>query len=119
MYFTHWIKLHVQENSLPRLSETHAQWMFVLLAQVEDHISADSMSLLRSLVRACLTLLKVIIKEQADTVVTAPGPDMKSPDGVVLISQTSCWMVISAIVEIWGQRDLWMDAEDMLRSIGP
>src|ERR1700733_7803407 len=55
MYFAHWFNLYLQQpdpTSLPL--EAHARWIFALLSKVEDHISADDMSLLRNLARACL-----------------------------------------------------------------
>lgn len=106
MYFTHWINLHLnqEEPPFPRLADLHAQWIFILLTRVEDHIAADDMSLLRSLVRACLELVKVMLKEGAG-----------GEEGV--IQKESCWIIISTVIGVWGQHDLWMDAETMLKSV--
>ncbi|KAJ7590883.1 survival motor neuron interacting protein 1-domain-containing protein [Mycena floridula] len=112
MYFTHWINQHLN-NGHPRISEVHAQWMFVLLTQVENHISADSMNLLRNLARACIALLKVILREEASG---NEQPTFELDRGIRLTS-ASCWIIISTVVGIWGQRDLWADARDMLLSI--
>jgi len=104
MYFTHWLNLHLQnEYSHPCLTQTHARWMFVLLAQIEDFISADDMSLLRNLVRACTSLLNRRLQK--------PEVDGDSMDA------TSCWLVTYAVVGVWSQRDLWMDIEEMLKTI--
>lgn len=105
MYFTHWMKVHVQTPKCPSslFTDTHMRWIFALLLRVEDSISADDMSLLRNLARAALTLLKELIQQQ----------DAGTPRSVSL-SETSCWLVFSAVVGVWSQWDLWMDAEAML-----
>ncbi|KAG7449008.1 uncharacterized protein BT62DRAFT_929006 [Guyanagaster necrorhizus] len=111
MYFTHWINLHLDDERsppFPRLAEVHAQWIFFLLTRVEDYISADDMSSLRSLARACLALLKVLLYEEKEARPKDSG-----------IGKNSCWIIISTVAGIWGQQDLWMDAEGMLNSIGP
>lgn len=107
MYFTHWIQLHLKapelDNHLP--TESHARWIFALLSRIDEHISADDMSLLRNLARACLGLLKVIKRRQ------------KSVDGErnsAGMGETSCWLIVTTVADIWKQRDLWMDAETML-----
>lgn len=113
MYFTHWINLRLEQPH-PRVSnitETHARWVFSLLSRVEDYVSADDMSLLRSLARACIGLLK----ERLQYRLTG---DQTSVDEE-LISESSCWMVITAVIGLWAQRDLWMDVESMLSEITP
>ncbi|KAK0206329.1 hypothetical protein DFS33DRAFT_1381442 [Desarmillaria ectypa] len=110
MYFTHWINLHLDDERsppFPRLAEVHAQWIFFLLTRVDDYISADDTSLLRSLARACLALLKVLLYEEKQAEPKGSG-----------IGKNSCWIIISTVAGIWGQQDLWIDAEEMLNSIG-
>lgn len=123
MYFVYWINVHLgeSENSTFRITETHARWIFVLLSRVEDHISADDMSLLRNLARASLALLKGLLAKRAthtqtpDTCETAREEDTGGDE--VYISERSCWIIVTAVTGIWGQRDLWMDAEDMLAGL--
>ncbi|KAK0468132.1 uncharacterized protein EV420DRAFT_1626088 [Desarmillaria tabescens] len=113
MYFTHWMNLHLDDKRsppFPRLVEVHAQWIFFLLTRVNDYISADDMSSLRSLARACLALLKVLLCEEKEA-----EPEGGGNTG---IGKNSCWVIISTVAGIWGQQDLWMDAEEMLNSIG-
>ncbi|KAJ7498725.1 hypothetical protein FB451DRAFT_1202843 [Mycena latifolia] len=105
MYFTHWTNLHLQPEKLCRVTQTHARWIFVLLSRVDDYISADDMHLLRNLARAYLALL-------GDLTRTKTRPVQVSTDD---INPASCWLIISTVVGIWGQRDLWIDAEDMIR----
>ncbi|KAH7914431.1 survival motor neuron interacting protein 1-domain-containing protein [Hygrophoropsis aurantiaca] len=121
MYFTHWINLHLQQPTVSSLfiTDSHARWMFALLAKIEDQLSADDMSLLRNLARACSGLLTLLARkdssptEQQKTVIT--GTDQKTHSAEYSpIKASSCWLIFTAIVSGWGQRDLWMDAESML-----
>ncbi|TEB35775.1 hypothetical protein FA13DRAFT_1788379 [Coprinellus micaceus] len=110
MYFTHWINNHLQkvdQNVFPPRN-SHARWMFALLSRIEDYVSADDMNLLRNLVRACLALLKHIIEREL-----APSTSRISlvPDAM---SKQSCWIIISTVVHVWKQKDLWVDAESIL-----
>lgn len=103
MYFTHWLNLHVKSDPpFPCLTQAHARWIFVLLAKVEEFVSADDMNIMRNLVRAVLSLLKNRIRD----------PLTEESD---LMSDTSCWLIVSVVVGVMAQRDLWMDAEEMLK----
>jgi hypothetical protein len=117
MYFTHWINLylHGDDPIAFRINETHARWIFVLLSRVEDQISADDTSLLRGMARACLELLKGIIKKKPVLSEEVDSHTLECSGGE--ITERSCWMIVSIIVGIWGQRDLWMEAEAMLRAL--
>jgi len=110
MYFAHWINLHLDQPSPSPsyLTETHARWIFVLLSRVEDYVTADDMSLLRSVARSCLSLLKRSLQKGDLTQSNLPEPQM---------GERSCWMIISVIASIWGQQDLWDEAKDMLAEL--
>jgi hypothetical protein len=112
MYFTHWINLHLKEPERPtmRITDTHGRWIFVLLSRVEDNVTADDMSLLRNLARACLALLNRHLRRRL-------GVEGTTIEEAVSMSKNTCWMVLTAIVGIWGQRDLWMEAESMLSGL--
>ncbi|KAF8917825.1 survival motor neuron interacting protein 1-domain-containing protein [Mucidula mucida] len=103
MYFTHWINLHLNHKNppFPRLADVHAQWIFFLLTRIDDYISADDTSLLRNLVRACLSLVKVMLRDETAV-----------EEGSIALE--SCWIIVTTIIGVWGQQDLWMDAESML-----
>lgn len=121
MYFTHWINVHL-EHPTPSsgIIESHARWIFVLLSRVEDQISADDMSLLRNLARACLSLLRVLIQERSTPPVSEESVKLGLEENSGgFISERSCWIILATIVGVWAQRDLWMDAEDMLKTLGP
>ncbi|KAI0082424.1 hypothetical protein K474DRAFT_1655190 [Panus rudis PR-1116 ss-1] len=108
MYFTHWINLHLDRTQphAHQITDTHARWMFALLSRVDDYLSADEMALLRNLARACMSLLKERLQRPPDDA----GDDTS-------ISESSCWMIITAVVGIWGQKDLWMDVESILSEL--
>lgn len=113
MYFSHWINVHLGQPEVPlsQITETHARWMFVLLSRIEDFISADDTSLLRNLARACLGLLKKSKRDTANTNgKTAIGDKIEKHT----MSARSCWIIITVVASVWGQRDLWIDAESML-----
>ncbi|KAF9453048.1 hypothetical protein P691DRAFT_793511 [Macrolepiota fuliginosa MF-IS2] len=116
MYFTHWINLHLREPDSPtyRPTNTHARWIFSLLLRIDDYISADDVNLLRNLARACLAFLKITFVGRMKG--TPSGPSAGAPS-VQVMDAKACWIIVSAIVGIWGQRDLWMDAEDLLAGI--
>jgi hypothetical protein len=120
MYFAHWINVHLEQPDLQssRITETHACWIFVLLSRVEDHISADDMSLLRNLARASLALLKVLLRKRnlenkAEEILEVSRQAEGKRDDANM-SERSCWIIITAIAGIWGQRDLWMDVDSAL-----
>ena len=112
MYFAHWFNLYLQQpDPASRPLEAHARWIFSLLAKVEDHVSADDMSLLRNLARACLGLLKELIKTRTSNDADSPGDEQE------IMSERACWIIVCIIVGVWAQRDLWVDAEDMLKTL--
>lgn len=110
MYFTHWINNHVQraDHTVFPPKNAHARWIFALLSRIDPIIGADEMNLLRNLARACLALLKLSIEREL-----APSTSKAAeiPDSM---SKESCWMILSLVVHVWKQKDLWMDAESML-----
>lgn len=115
MYFAHWINLYLEQASPQAcaITETHARWMFALLSRVDDFLSADEMSTLRSLARGCMGLIKDILQKRAQRT----APDVETDVGDPGIAETSCWLVVAAVAGLWGQRDLWQDAESMLADI--
>lgn len=117
-------------------TDAHMRWIFALLTRIDLLCSADEMNSLRNLARTCLALIAIVRRRKAGT----PSPsarsthdelaDTKEPDSSgtgtcepplnyegdsETLSECSMWMVFCAVTCIWGQRDLWNDAEDMLR----
>ncbi|KAI0356468.1 hypothetical protein OH77DRAFT_1495299 [Trametes cingulata] len=115
MYFTHWINLRLEQPSLPLsdITQSHARWMFTLLSRVDDWISGDETSLLRNLARACISLMVERRRRRAK----GKEPEVGEVSEDTMMDDASCWMIISAITGVWGQRDLWMDAEELLSKI--
>ena len=114
MYFAHWLNLFVDSPGTSPLIPTacHARWIFSLLARVDDYVSADDMSHLRDLARACIALIRIRLSPEAPLI----RERLATGD---MMSNTSCWIIITTIAQVWAQRDLWMDAEEMLKSVAP
>jgi len=108
MYFVYWFNLYLDgpQGQIHQPTECHARWIFSLMARVDDRISGDDIALLRSLVRVCIAILKALRKLP------------ENRDGKDTMRERSCWIIISTVVDIWEQRDLWMDAEEMLKDLG-
>ena len=115
MYFGHWINHRLEEGSLPYtdITQTHARWIFSLLSRVDDWISGDEISQLRTLARGCMGLLAE--RRRRRSAATARAAEAGEIDEASLcINERACWMIITVITGLWGQTDLWMDAESML-----
>lgn len=112
MYFGHWINVRIEEGHLPHtdITDTHGRWMFTLLSKVDDWVSGDETSMLRTLARGCMEL---IVERRKHPVAK------KSPSESPGIDEVSCWMVITAIIGVWGQIDLWTDMEGVLSKVEP
>lgn len=94
--------------------------MFCLLCRVDEHITGDEMSNLRTLARACLSVIKDMNKVQLND--KTSGDLAPSESGLNSwvgdpadnpIDEQACWIVFATIADFWGQKDLWMDAESM------
>jgi hypothetical protein len=143
MYFTHWFNLYLEslDDDTDNKSDTcaytptdvHMRWVFALLSRIDVFCSADEISCLRSLARACLALISLVRRrktrdklpsdhlEEADNSTetktsrtemnVAPHPLEEDSSR---LSECSMWVVFCAVTSIWGQRDLWNDAEESL-----
>ncbi|KAI0751527.1 hypothetical protein C8Q80DRAFT_1157788 [Daedaleopsis nitida] len=116
MYFGHWINVRLEEGSLPHtdLKQSHARWIFTLLSRVDDWLSGDETSLLRTLARGCMGL---IVEQRRRRLAGREVAGGETVEGSTDIDERSCWMIITAIAGLWGQSDLWMDAESMLSQV--
>ncbi|KAI9001354.1 hypothetical protein BD414DRAFT_505092 [Trametes punicea] len=117
MYFTHWINLRLEQRSLPLtdITQSHARWMFILLSRVDDWISSDETSLLRNLARACISIL--VERRRRCAAPAKEAQAAETAEEANMINDTACWMIISAVTGMWGQKDLWMDAEALLSKV--
>lgn len=116
MYFTHWINEHLSKPDLSfDPTESHARWIFALVTRIDDHISADDMNLLRNLARAVIALLKSCKQEE----LVGASEVILDQVGSERMSVRSCWIILTIVIDVWKQHDLWLDAEHAVRSVKP
>ena len=127
MYFTYWISKHLDTLESPEglsssssslsythFTQTHARWMFALLSRVDGQLTGDEISHLRSLARACLALIKELTRNELLLDTSLPkGLKWIGDPSDAPIDGRACWIIITAIADFWGQKDLWMDAEKL------
>jgi hypothetical protein len=114
-YSIQWIETDPDQA---KLTETHARWMFSLLTRIGDFVSSDDVNLSRNFVRARTSLLAVLLQKR----ISSGGPEEYdrlcfTETRATSISEQSCLMIISIVVVVWAQRDLWDDVETKLRGI--
>ncbi|KAG8782173.1 hypothetical protein FRC15_007405 [Serendipita sp. 397] len=99
-----------------RPKEVHQQWMFTLLGVLEDSLVSHDISSLRTLARACLRLVCVARRlkmgEWVEWVLQEENTEVGS---TMSMKMGGFWMVIAAVVGIWGQHDLWDEARVQMR----
>ncbi|PVG03474.1 hypothetical protein CPB86DRAFT_793403 [Serendipita vermifera] len=108
----------------------HQRWMFHLLGLLDEHLDGNDMSTIRMVARACIRFIKAAvdrnlpampIDEDPSADPTEPRPNESGPKSNQRPEAPSpfkrlggYWMVIAAVVGIWGQRDLWDEAREQL-----
>ena len=106
--FRKWMQ-HAQfayaHGSPAAIHPVHAQWLFSLLACLDQRLDSDDISTLRVLARACI---KCIVRTREQVAPTSTN------DADFLECESGAWMIIAIIAGIWGQRDLWIEAHDRL-----
>lgn len=120
-------------------TDVHMRWVFALLTRVDLFCSADETGSLRGLARTCLALISAVRRakigsnpppsapcerEDGETTETGAGTteaetnanvnSSSSPRDPKTLSECSMWFVFCAVTNIWGQRDLWDEAEQAL-----
>lgn len=107
------------------LSPHHSKWLFTLLA-FYDNVLATSrdISALRSIARSCVQLISR--SHQHEGLLAAPRAQTKEAsvdaeeEGEVDAwadcesGRSGCWMIVAAVTFVWGQMDLWDDANRIL-----
>lgn len=101
------------------ITQNHARWIFSLLTRLDDRLLGDELNELRNLARAIIRYLKDI-KEgsggHTDEIgAVSVGTNWVGDVGDAPMDQAACWMIVTAVANFWGQKDLWMDAEVALR----
>lgn len=137
MFIAHWIRNSIEGNtphsqtlSRPFHFPKHQQqWAFALLAQLDTSLRSEEISHLREVARACIAAIRedlaldglVIVEADSGVVLVGavgsnsdpanPGSDNHDPRYSHLVG---AWMVVGAIASVWGQHDMWQDAEEAL-----
>lgn len=88
-----------QEPSLVALNDFLSQWCFSLLAKLDARLISDEISILRTLARSCIAAISLRRTERG---VGANDADQEA----------GAWMIITIIAGVWGQSDMWTDAEE-------
>lgn len=81
----------------------HTRWLFALLAHLDRRLSSEDIVGLRALGRACIAALGNIRSLRAQS--------MDTSDFYVMQQESGAWMLLTILAGVWGQRDLWDDAQ--------
>jgi hypothetical protein len=118
MYFTYWINIQVEKSQTLDIPDSYARWIFALLSRVDDFVSADDMSLLRNVARACISVLKESVRTRIKARGVGELRMLNVDNGEAhSMGERSCWIVVCVIIGVWAQRDLWIDVEASLREL--
>ena len=96
------------ERPLPpaMLTPLDSQWLFSLLAVLNEFLASFDISTLRDLARICLEIAAVthnmLVKYSKRTSEQARAVLEQYRESIA-----GCWMVVSVVYEVWKQRDLW------------
>jgi hypothetical protein len=129
----------VTPESVHAIEGVHQRWMFALLGVLDSELVGNDVSTLRVLARAAIRLIQLLAKDDVnaappseDILGGGGGGDTVDPEGVAVVRDASptftanvndggaqstmagCWMVVAAIVGVWGQRDIWDEAQEAL-----
>jgi hypothetical protein len=98
------------------IAGVHHRWMFSLMGVLDDHLTGQDISILRTLARACIQVAKYT--SQSPTIPTSESVDGEMNDEADGRGADSAglWMVVAAVVGIWGQRDIWDEAKSEMRA---
>jgi hypothetical protein len=85
-------------------------------------MDGKEVSALRSLARVCIA---TICRSLRSELLKPPGSDTSAPntdagDPAVrdrITGRTSLWMVVAAVASVWGQSDIWEEANEKLHSL--
>jgi hypothetical protein len=109
----YWIALRVSSQpsegagaptTRPAIDPLISRWCFSLLAKLDRRLTSDEISILRVLARACIAAISLRRVELKDT----------EYSGMDLQNESGAWIVVAIVTGVWGQSDLWMDAEEDL-----
>ena len=140
MFIAYWIRNSLEGTTAPsqtlsrpfHFPRHHQQWAFALLTQLDTSLRSEEISHLREVARACIAAIRedlvldgpVIVEadsgvELIDTAVSSRTPvnPYLGNDNPRYGHLVGAWMVVGAIASVWGQRDMWQDAEETLAEL--
>lgn len=122
MFFNHWMQIRVDSaeqyleknggtslKGFEAISRNDANWILSLLVHLDEVITGDMTSLLRTTCRACVSLMKLSLTSMDNSSVIVGNDPLEIDQG-----RAYCWMIITAVVRCWYQRDLWDEAVSSL-----
>lgn len=101
------LEVSASSTSRPAIDPLISRWCFSLLAKLDRRLTSDEISILRVLARACIAAISLRRAELKGT--ESPRTEQEEESGA--------WIVVAIITGVWGQSDLWMDAEEDLGRI--
>lgn len=90
------------EDPACAIHDVHARWLFALLAHIDRRLSSDEIATLRVLARACIRSI--------DRLRSARATSLYESDDC-LVREGGAWMIVSIVVGVWAQLDLWDEAK--------
>ncbi|CAE6522728.1 unnamed protein product [Rhizoctonia solani] len=125
MFIAHWIRRSLDHAPPPKprpshFPKHHQQWTFSLLAHLDTGLRSEEISHLRELARACIAVVREDLESGGPVVVeqdvVGGNGEGRGEEGKYA-HLTGTWMIIAAIAAVWGQRDMWQNAEEALADL--
>ncbi|KAG8757375.1 hypothetical protein FRC11_004589, partial [Ceratobasidium sp. 423] len=81
-------------------------------------LRSEEISHLRELARACIAVVREDLESGGPVIVDqdAVGGEGKGEEGKYA-HLTGTWMIVATIASVWGQRDMWQNAEEALADL--
>jgi hypothetical protein len=97
--------------SAPVPTAHELSWILSLLSSLTFLLCSDDISILRSLCRTLLTLSalseKVTLEEEAKGGKIGRTREEIERDEEEAEGRAACWMIVTVVCDVWGQKDLW------------
>ncbi|KAI5481155.1 hypothetical protein MNV49_005590 [Pseudohyphozyma bogoriensis] len=93
---------------LPLPTPHESQWILSLLLRLDSLLTGEDISTLRTLVKTILEVLN--LPEEEDERRGKGGLGLNGERGgkeVIAEEKAMAWMIVAAVTEVWGQKDLW------------
>ncbi|KAJ1309022.1 hypothetical protein OPQ81_004703 [Rhizoctonia solani] len=121
MFMAHWMRRSLEHAPPPKprpshFPKHHQQWTFSLLAHLDTGLRSEEISHLRELARACIAVIREDLESDGPTIVDQDAVGGNGREGKYT-HLTGTWMIVGAIASIWGQRDMWQNAEEVLADL--